>query len=400
MSVRALCGVVVVVAMVADVAAPTSASAQTDIRVRGLVDLVGVGHDADAYLNLTMLQTSNFDVLRARVFLEGGTARTRAFVQMLVTDAGRTPFLLYGAYVQHRILEDRELYLEAGKIPVHLGTWAPRTYSNRNPLIGVPLAYFYRSSLPYKMMPIDLDDLLAERGHGQVGISYRNPDGSPRGANFGTMPTLYDNCWDYGAYLLGSNQRFDAALGVTFGPPGAPAMGPETNGSVALNAKLGWMPFAGLGLHVSLARGAYLTRDVAPWVPAGRSVEDYAQTLWGASLDWGFRHAMVVAEIFHSHYETPLRAQGLRNMAYYVEGSYRFFAGWYAAARWDEIRYEEVESAAGPVTWDQNVRRIEAGLGYHVSRELLVKAVGQVNDTGAGFDTDRLLPAVQVSFGF
>jgi hypothetical protein len=380
--------------------AANPAGAQTDLRVRGLVDLVGAGHDADLVLNRTMLQTTNFDVLRARVFLEGGTERTRAYVQALFTDAGLEPFLLYGAYVQHKLWEEREFYLEAGKIPVHLGTWAPRTYSNRNPLIGVPLAYYYRSTLPFRMMPRDLDHLLAARGRGQSGVVYTNLDGSPRGAQWGLMPMLYDSCWDYGAFLIGASHDFDAAVGLTFGPPGAPAMGPETNGSVALNVRLGWAPVPALALHVSFARGAYLTRDVAAWVPAGTHVEDYAQTLWASSLRWDRRHVQVFAEAFFSHAETPLRDAGLRSLSYYLEGRYRFGAGWYAAARWDEMRFEEVESASGPVTWDQNVRRLEAGFGYHVNRELLLKAVAQVNDTGAGLDFDRMLPAVQTSFAF
>lgn len=386
--------------MIAALAAAPPVAAQTNLRVRGLVDLVGAGHDADMFLNRTMLQTTNFDVLRARVFLEGGTDRTRAFVQALFTDAGLEPFLLYGAYVQHQVWADREVYIEAGKIPVHLGTWAPRTYSNRNPLIGVPLAYYYRSTLPFRMMPRDLDHLVSARGRGQTGVVYTNLDGSLRGGQWGLMPMLYDSCWDYGAFVIASKHQLDAALGLTFGPPGAPAMGPETNGSVALNARLGWAPVPALAMHVSFARGAYLTRDVAAWVPAGTHVEDYAQTLWGSSLRWDVRHAQLFAEAFFSHAETPLRQDGLRSLSYYLEGRYRFGAGWYAAARWDEMRFEEVDSASGPVTWDQNVRRVEAGFGYHVSRELLLKAVAQVNDTGAGFDFDRMLPAVQTSFAF
>jgi hypothetical protein len=381
-------------------ALPHAAAAQSELHMRGLVDLVGTGNDVDAYLNRTMLQMSNFDALRARLFVEGGTTRTRAFVQALVTDAGNEQFQLYGAYVQHKLFEDREVYLEAGKIPVHLGTWAPRTYSNRNPLVGVPLAYYYRSTLGSMMMPIDLEDLLAERGNGQRGVSYRNPDGSPRGAFYGVAPMMYDACWDYGAYVLGSTHRFDAALGATFGAPSNPAGGADTNSSLALNAKVGWAPLPGVALHVSFARGAYLSDDVADYVPAGTSVDDYAQTLWGGSVAWGFGHTDIIAEAFTSHFETPLRDDGLRTFSYYAEGRYRFSPGWYAALRWDEMRFEEVESAAGPVTWDQNIRRTEAGIGYHLSRELLVKAVAQVNDTGDGFDLDRMLPAVQTSFVF
>jgi len=71
-----------------------------------------------------------------------------------------------------------------------------------------------------------------------------------------------------------------------------------------------------------------------------------------------------------------------------------------AAARYDLVRFEEVESASGPVSWDENIDRLEAGIGYHVTRELLVKAVAQCNALDAGWDADRILPAMQVSFAF
>jgi hypothetical protein len=87
--------------------------------------------------------------------------------------------------VQHQLFEGREMYLEAGKIPVHEGIWAPKTYSDKNPLLGVPFAYYLRSTLPTRQVPLDLDQLLAQKGNGQSGVYYANPDGSSRGTPWG-----------------------------------------------------------------------------------------------------------------------------------------------------------------------------------------------------------------------
>ena len=374
--------------------------AETSVQVDGLVDVVGRGQDADLYLNRTFVQTTTFDALRARVFLQGGSDRTRAFVQVLFSDVGYSAVNFHGGYLQHRVFEARELYLEAGKIPVHIGTWAPRTYSNRNPLVGIPLAYHYKSTLHSKMMPRDFEDLLSRRGQGQIGVKYTNPDGSVRGATGSSLPMLYDNCWDYGAFVLGSGHSFDYAFGATLGTPGAPVNGPDPNGSVTGIAKVGVAPIAGLALHVSFAHGAYLTSDVTPYLPAGSQLEDYAQTMLVGSAEWGWRKLTLNSELFFNRFETPLVDDPLGSWSSYLEAAYRFLPGWYAAARFDTMRFEEVASASGVVTWDENIDRIEAGVGYHATRELLVKAVAQLNALDAGWDTDRILPAVQISFAF
>ena len=374
--------------------------AQTNVQVDGLVDVVGRGQDADLYLNRTFAQTTTFDALRARIFVQGGTDRTRAFLQVLFSDVGYSAVNFHGGYLQHRVFEKRELYLEAGKIPVHIGTWAPRTYSNKNPLVGIPLAYQYKSTLHSMMMPLDLEDLLSRRGQGQIGVMYTETDGTLRGAPASSLPMLYDNCWDYGAFVLGAGHSFDYAFGATLGAPGAPVNGPDSNGSLTAIAKVGVAPIAGLALHLSFAHGAYLTRDVTPYIPAGSSLEDYAQTLLVGSAEWGWRKLTLNSEVFLNRFETPLVDDGLGSLSYYLEAAYRFLPGWYAAARYDLIHFEEVASASGPVTWDENIDRVEAGVGYHVSRELLVKAVAQCNALDAGWDADRILPAMQVSFAF
>lgn len=380
--------------------AAAASAGETRVQVRGLLDVVGRGNDQFNVYNLTMLDDSNFDNLRARLFVDGGNERTRAFVQILMSDVGFSSFRFYGAYVLHQVVESHEIYLEAGKIPVPDGTWAPRTYSDKNPLIGIPLAYYYKSSLPAKQMPRDLDHLLSKRGQGQYGIAYFDEYGSVRGTYWATSPLLYDNCWDYGVVLLGAGRSFDWSFGVTQGAPAQPVAGPDNNKNVGLHAKVGWAPVPSLKLHVSAAHGAYLSEDVAPYLAPGTAVEDYAQMLWVGSLEWGWRHLTVHSEVFDNRFETPLRDGGLGVRSAYLETVYKFLPGWYGALRWDTIRFEAVESSAGRQTWDQNVERFEFGVGYRPTRELVVKAVGQLTDIGQGFRHQDLYPAVQVSFAY
>ena len=369
------------------------------LRVRGLADIV-IADDAPTTraLNTTNLGDTNFDPLRVRLFIEGGSSSTQVFLQYLYSQESAAKDRLFGAYVLHKPLEGRELYVEAGKVPVHDGIWAAHTYSNRNPLVSVPLAYTWRSTLPSHQLPVDLDQLLASRGTGQLTPEYRE-GGELRGADYPTMPLLYDNCWNYGLYLLGTQGSLQYVLGATTGSPSAPVAALDTNEDTALHAKLGYGVTPGFKLYLSWARGAYLSRDVAPFLPAGRSINDYRQTLWGLSLDWQWRRLAAIGEFIHNRYETPLRADGLANNAFYLQGLYKLFPGWNLALRYDTLRYATLAEADGE-SWDEDVQRLEGGVNYHVNRDLVIKAVLQATDVGEGWESEYLMPALQASFAF
>jgi hypothetical protein len=376
------------------------AHAESDFNLGGLVDIVGRGNRTSVYLNRSMYGLTNFDNLHVRVFVEGGSERTRAYLQFLVSDVGSSNFRFYGGYVQHRLFEGREMFLQVGKIPVHEGTWAPRTYSDRNPLLGVPFAYYYKSTLPSRQIPIDLKQLVSFRGQGQVGVNYTDPDGTPRGNPAPSLQILYDNCWDYGAFLLGASTRFDYAFGVTTGAPAAPVPGPDTNHEMGLHARFGFAPVPSLHLHVSAGHGAYLGDEVQAYLPAGAHARDYSQTVWGLSGEWGWRHLTVYSELFRNHFETPIHSPGLDNTAWYLESVYKFIPGWYVAGRYDVMRFDEVTVSSGPTTWDENVQRVESGVGHHLTRDLLVKVVAQVYKRSDGWELESMLPAAQLSFRY
>ena len=211
---------------------------------------------------------------------------------------------------------------------------------------------------------------------------------------------LYDNCWNYGAYSYGTFGRIEYAAGATMGSASDPVSSTDTNNNIALHGKLGFAISPGLKIYGSVARGAYLSEDVAPYLPPGGDVEDYMQTVYIGSFEWQWRYFNMMGEVFFNHYDTPLRAEGLSNQSFYLQGVYKLFPGMYIAGRYDMLLHEKVDTNFGRMTWDNNIRRYEAGIGYHFSRELLGKVVVQQTDEGLGWTRDTLLPAVQLSFAF
>jgi hypothetical protein len=378
--------------------AAVNAFAQNSIQLRGLVDIVATDVGDYRWYNTLNTNDSNFDALRARLFVEGQRGQTSVYMQFLVSPEAYSTYRFFGGYIMHRVMEDRNVFIEAGLIPVHDGIWASQTYSNKNPLVGLPMNYYWKSTLASTMMPTDLDQMLAMRGRGQTRFTYSDSNGV-RGKAYVTMPVLYDNCWNYGLYSLGSLGRFEFALGATLGSAGAPVQGSDTNDNIAWHAKVGFAFTPGLKAWVSGTRGAYLTRDVDPYMPAGKSINDYYQDVFGVSVDWKVWRLALTSETFYNHADTPVRADGLSSMSYWAQAAASVAAGLDVTLRYDALRYEEVESSTGEsMTWDLNVDRWEGGVGYHVSRDLLLKGVIQMT-RNAGSDFE-MIPAVQSSFSF
>ena len=105
-----------------------------------------------------------------------------------------------------------------------------------------------------------------------------------------------------------------------------------------------------------------------------------------------------MGEYFYNHYDTPIRADGLSNQSFYVQSVYSVAPGWDLCLRYDQLRFAKVEDSAGNnMTWDENVTRVETGIDYHVSRDLVLKGVAQMTRYEGDWS---LIPAIQASFGF
>ena len=354
---------------VATIAAGPARAETMPIDWRGLLEVTLAGRGRGAEANVLTFGDSPFDAYGARLFADARpTDRLQVFTQLVLRDA--SGLYIEGAYALYTPIADRDLHLMAGKIPWPIGTWAPRAYSNKNPLIGTPLMYQYHSTLLWFDFPSDADQLLSLAGQGQYGAGYGYL--GPRG-----MPVVDDSYWDVGAVATGSARPLEFAFGATAGTPGWADTGLDENTGKTLLGRLGLVPAPYLRAGVSAAYGPYLAEVLNERLPASKTGNDYHQVLVMSDLQIDVARATLIAEAFVNSWETPTVGD-LDVHGGYVEGKLTVAAGLYAAARWDALRFGDVTDSGGNAhTWDRDVDRLELGAGYRLDRGTLVKAVWQ-----------------------
>jgi hypothetical protein len=350
-------------------AAPEPASA-TDFHFHGLLDLVASGRGTAYDQNVLTRGDAPFDPYGLRLFADARVnPRLEVYSQVVLRDA-TTPYV-DGAYLLLSPLPGRDLHVLAGKVPWAIGTYAPRTYSNHNPLIGAPLMYQYHSTLLWYELPPSADALLATAGSGQYGANYF---GYPEGRG---MAIVDDSYWDVGVTVSGSERPLEYALGMTAGTPGWASTGQDENAGRTALGRIGLAPLPGLRVGVSGAYGPYLVAGTKPDLPPGKNATDYHQKLGMADLELLFDHLELRGEAAQNVWESPIVGD-LETTAGYVELKYSLAFGGYLAGRWDVLRHGKIANSAGVKhPWDSDVTRIETGIGYRFNREAVAKLIFQ-----------------------
>ena len=238
--------------------------------MRGLVDIVATDVGDYRYLNTNNTNDGNFDALRARLFVDGKRGNTSVYLQFLISPESYNEFRFFGGYIMQRVHEDRNIFLEAGLIPVHDGIWASHTYSNKNPLVGIPLHAVLEVGLA-----LHHDAQRPRRPSLEARTQPRNT-ASPTPTPTARAATATRPCRSYtttagttASFALGTLGRLEFAVGVTLGAPSATVQGTDINDNIASHAKLGYAFTPGFKVWGSIAHGAYLDRAVGP-VPPGR----------------------------------------------------------------------------------------------------------------------------------
>lgn len=349
---------------------PPAAALAGDVRVHGLLDLVAAERGAAFERNLLTRGDSPFDAYGLRVFAEAEAGRRlEVFSQVVLRDAPG-PYV-DGAYAMFTPAPTRDLHLLAGKVPWAIGSYAPRTYSNRNPLIGAPLMYQYHTSLVWYLIPSSADALLAAAGSGQKGVSY---GGFTVGRG---MPLVDDSYWDVGITIAGSERPLEYALGVSSGTPGWGNTGQDENSGKSVLGRVGLAPWPGVRAGVSAAYGPYLADALNPKLPAGHAATDYHQRLGMADVEVVAGHVEVRAEGAWNVWETPTVGD-LDVASGYVEAKYSLPVGAFFAGRLDAMRFGEIADSSGEQRpWDANLTRFEVGAGYRLDRGAVAKLVYQ-----------------------
>jgi hypothetical protein len=270
---------------------------------------------------------------------------------------------------------------QMGLIDLPFGNLGERRFPKQNPFFNLPLMNEHLTSL--------------------CASDYRLWVLVPQFAIHGDGVRLLDQgLYDLGIKIFGTLGMFDYAAALTNG------MISET-GTYApngLNAKkdfgkifrLAATPMMGLTIGASYATGPFMDDQSADPHSAifGSDPREYPQHIVMGDIDFSYEHFSLYGQAAYNVWKfeeenTPHSRPDLKAFAYSAEARYAVTPRLSVASRVGGIVFntvtDSVPSLSGRVlytgTWDRDVIRLEGALGYHMTRELLLKVMYQWNKT-------------------
>lgn len=310
-------------------------------------------------------------------------------------DGGGWRIRPFAAFARLRPWPGRPLTVQAGIIPPVFGAFSRRGYGADNPLIGVPLAYQYLTSLRPDALPASADDLLERHGHGWM-VFY--PVGSSEGDH--GVPLIDGLSYPAGVEVFASTGQLEASAAITSGSL-SESSGRERAVGPNLSARVAIRPVASLTLGLSGSRSGFVTGSLADGVGLDRGEAGGQRALaFDAEFSRGYwlvrgeivRSAWTIPEVGAPFLDGPLSSVGA-----HVEARYRVLPGLYVAARAERLTFSRISGSAGRLPWEAPVSRFEVGGGYALARNLLLKASYQHNERDttyaptAGYASAQLL---------
>ena len=231
---------------------------------------------------------------------------------------------IYGDQYGVRYSGWRGLVLDAGKLQPVIGTFAPRHFSNRNPLIGAPDAY----SLEYPLGAVLSGDFKA--------VDFR--------AGAVTLPATH------AGYVPPATARLRPAVGA------------------------GFTPVVGVRLGGSWTEGPYLNDDLTPAELRDAPWTHYHQRVVALDARAAHGYLETFAEAARATYDVPGHSVAILGYTYYGEAKYTFAPRFYLAVRGERNAYPFIRASA--TNW--TARRVdfvngELGAGYRLTPSTLLK---------------------------
>jgi hypothetical protein len=359
-------------------------------------EVIATGGNADdiAFFNYTDYEHNALRMFRMGVSGVYRPATWLSFVGEVRSEDLEEP-KVYAAYLRVRPWRNRSFDIQAGRIPPVFGAFGRRQYETGNPVIGYPLAYQYLTSLRTDAIPSTADDVLRMRARGwrssfPIGSQLTGPG----------IPLVSGFQWDTGIEASWRVGIVDVAGSITNGTLSSPRV-QDDNGGKQIAGRIGFTPAVGLVLGASVARGAWLSRTVAPdSAPAQQSFgadAEYSRDHWIVRWElvwsrWGFPHPLLPSDT------TTLDALGS-----WIEGRYRITPRIFVAARGDRLGFSTLGGATispSGTAWDAPVRRIEGAVGYYLQRNFVLRGSVQGNWREAGRDHSRTYLSGQLVYWF
>jgi hypothetical protein len=306
----------------------------------------------------------------------------------------------YAFYVRIRPWKKRDFDIEVGRIPPTFGAFARRTYANDNPLIGYPLGYQYLTTIRPDSLPTSADDLLAKRGRGWR-VAYPIGNITPDHG----VPLVSAFRWDTGVQVHGGVGIVSASVAVTAGTVSNPLFLDDNDGR-QVAGRLELRPTAGLVIGTSLSRGPFVNETAAQIAAGSGQDHQFTQTAWGGDAEFSRGYYLLRFETIVSDWRLPIVQAPpldlpLRSVSTSIEGRYKVAPGFYVAARVDHLGFSDLVGTLVTEPWDAPVTRVEAGGGYSLQRNLLLKVTYQHDHRDGGLLAPTAnLVAAQLVFWF
>jgi hypothetical protein len=163
-------------------------------------------------------------------------------------------------------------------------------------------------------------------------------------------------------------------------------------------------PTVGLTIGTSASRGPFAATEAVAAATGTDSLE-FAQSAWGADVEYSRSYYVLRAEAVVSRWSVPVISSPaidgpLQSTGLSVEGKYKIAPGLYAAARLDRLGFSTISGSTRVAGWDAPVTRFEIGGGYSLQRNLLLKLSYQHNSRETNYVPNAHLAAAEVLFWF
>ncbi len=285
------------------------------------------------------------------------------------------------------VLVAGKLDFQVGKFATVFGSFVNRHDDWDNPLITAPLPYSQTTSV--------LDGFIMPTAAGFASIRNAPDDVTT------WVPVIWGPAYTPSAAFFGSLGSWDLAVQAS---SQALSSRPETWNYLdfsrpSFTSRLGWRPDASWNLGVSGSMGPYLDSEAASSMPPGTSLRNYDQITVGGDASWAWHDWQVSGEFIFSRFQVPI-AGNADTFSWYLETKYQITTQLYAAARWNQQVYNQINTATGPQNWDNDEMRLDLGLGYKWSKNFLTKIQYSWQHQETSFQNANQMVSAQVVFRF
>jgi len=369
---------------------------QNTFGIGGVLDLVHTEGD-DPDINKMTHGFGNFNNARALLdFNFNNRGKIDGHIEVLLDEGSEDLVRLHGAFITIFNIPDERINLMVGKIPHVFGNFNKRENSDANPLIGYPLMRHYSTA-------VDWNNLWLNRG--QIILRNRRSEFNgnlPRSVLSGASPVVYPSCWDIGANLFGSISFLDYQFAVTEGALSNPEA--RRNDGKQFVTRLGFNVSPAFKFGFSGARAPYLaSAEDQRLLEQGKGLGEYFQETVGADVEIALNRLLLFGEFAYSRWDASIEEDQLSVMTWYTDIEFKLNPRWFVAGRFDQMLFDDI---LNPITskkesWDWDLNRIEAGIGYRITSEATLKAVLQITKwENASRIDDLRFGAIQFSVPF